>query len=285
MAKIKLVASDLDGTLLTSQKKITRRLSRALEQLDQLGIYFVPATGRAFQALPDCVRRLPNLHYVITCSGASVYDAVQRRMLFSNPLPPDAIDEILQAVAGTDHILEVMHSGNGYIDKRDWEKIPSYSLTDSHIRDIKTTRIPSDDIMQEIEMHKASIEQMNFIFRDTAHRQQVWATLQGQDYATFTYYSERNIEITGKEATKANALKRLCEMLEIDAENVLALGDGDNDVDMLYWAGASAAVANAPQHVKDAANILTESCDEDGAAIVLDRVIAAMVLEQLLKRS
>ncbi len=284
MAKIKLVASDLDGTLLTSKKEITRRLNRTLEQIYNLGIYFVPTTGRAFHALPDYIRQLPSFRYVITSNGACVYDAMEKRVLFQNYLSPEAVDITLENIKGMDLILEVIHDGQGYVDKSVFEHIESYSLTESHIAYIRKTRIPVDNIFQEIEAHKASLEMLNLIFRDSALRKKTWDSLKTKANASITSYSEKNIEITSLQATKANALQQLCGMLEIDAENVLAMGDGDNDVDMLYWAGASVAVANAPQHVKNAANILTESCDEDGAAIVLDRVVAASILEQLLKR-
>lgn len=284
MAKIKLVASDLDGTLLTSQKELTRRLKRTLEQLDALGIPFVPATGRSLHALPDCIERLPSLRYIIASNGAVVYDRLERRTLFSNLLSPDAVEIVLDTVSGQDVILEIICDGQGYIERHIYENIREYPLTESHIRYLRKTRIPVEDIEGFARAHCSGIEDINLIICDAALRQRLWDELKAKNFAAVTSHSDHNIEITSPDATKANALRHLCGQLGIDAENVLAMGDGDNDIDMLYWAGASVAVANAAENVKAAANILTESCDEDGAAIVLDRVIAAMVLEQFLKR-
>lgn len=284
MAKIKLVASDLDGTLLTSQKEITKRLKRTLSQIDALGIFFVPATGRSLQALPDCIQKLPSLRYVITSNGAVVYDMANKKKLSENLLAPEAVELVLDAIREEAVILEIICDGQGYIERHIYETIQEYPLTESHIRYLRQTRIPVEDIESFARAHQASIEDINLIICDDALRQTLWDKLKEKNFATITSHSNHNIEITAPTATKAHALQQLCEMLAIDAENVLAMGDGDNDIDMLYWAGESVAVANAPENVKAAANILTESCDEDGAAIVLDRVIAAMVLEQLLKR-
>ena len=82
MKYIKLVASDLDGTLLDKNKEITPRLYHALEQMNEQGIYFVPATGRPFSTVPQAIKALPFLRYVITSNGAAIYDAVEKKAIF-----------------------------------------------------------------------------------------------------------------------------------------------------------------------------------------------------------
>ena len=78
MKYIKLVASDLDGTLLDKNKEITPRLYHALEQMNEQGIYFVPATGRPFSTVPQAIKHCL-LRYVITSNGAAIYDAVEKK--------------------------------------------------------------------------------------------------------------------------------------------------------------------------------------------------------------
>ena len=84
MKYIKLVASDLDGTLLDKNKEITPRLYHALEQMNEQGIYFVPATGRPFSTVPQAIKALPFLRYVITSNGAAIYDAVEKKAIIEN---------------------------------------------------------------------------------------------------------------------------------------------------------------------------------------------------------
>ena len=95
MKNIKLVASDLDGTLLNKNKEITPRLFDALEKLDELGIYFVPSTGRPFGTVPQTIKDLPFLKYVITSNGATIYDAAEKKNIIENYLTPEAVDAVI----------------------------------------------------------------------------------------------------------------------------------------------------------------------------------------------
>lgn len=95
MKYIKLVASDLDGTLLDKNKEITPRLYHALEQMNEQGIYFVPATGRPFSTVPQAIKALPFLRYVITSNGAAIYDAVEKKAIIENNLSPNAVDAVI----------------------------------------------------------------------------------------------------------------------------------------------------------------------------------------------
>lgn len=109
MNKIKLIASDLDGTLLTSQKEITPRLQKALTSIHEMGIFFVPSTGRPFAALPTCVKELPFLKYVITSNGAAVYDAEQKQNLFPEPAFSGSRRQDRKNRKGTSHTDGVFH--------------------------------------------------------------------------------------------------------------------------------------------------------------------------------
>ena len=273
MAEIKLVASDLDGTLLTSKKELTTRLLEALANIHEMGIFFVPSTGRAFSALPQCIKELPSLRYVITGNGASVYDAVEQKDLFQNLLSPEAVESTVALVKGLPMIPEYSVNGQAHIPQEIFDDLSPYGLTESHASYIRTTRIPVADFWGEVEKQKQHLENINLIFTDLQLRQQVWNDLKAMGSASITSYSPKNIEITGLTATKSHALSQLCDILGITSENILAMGDSDNDLDMIQFAGIGIAMENGEAHIKEAADFITAGCDAFGAAIVLEKLI------------
>ncbi len=273
MTKIKLIASDLDGTLLTSKKEITPRLYQALKKIDEMGIYFVPSTGRPFGSLPRDVKELPFLKYVITSNGASVYDAQENYDIVQNFLTPEAVDITLEIAKERPDIIEFFKDGKAYIAKEVFDDLSPYHLTESHIHYIKTTRIPVEDFFGEIERNKSALENINLVFSDMELRKQTWDFLQSKDHASVTASSPKNIEITSKDATKARALEKLCQVLGIQRENTLAMGDGDNDLPMLRFAGVGVAMANGEEHVKNAADLIADDCNDFGAAKILEQII------------
>ena len=273
MNTIKLIASDLDGTLLTTQKELTSRARKAILSLHDLGIYFVPSTGRPFAALPECIKELPYLKYVITSNGASVYDAQQQRDLFRHLLTPQAVDATLRLTEGLPVLMEFFIDGQAYIDQNAFDHLSSFHLRESHAKYIRATRIPVKNFLDELEKNKSHLENINLIFHDMELRQKIWDALRAQGLASVTASSEKNIEITSLLATKANALSYLCAALGILPENVLAMGDRDNDLPMLEFAGTGVAMENGEEHIKAAADIITASCDDYGAALILEKII------------
>lgn len=273
MNKIKLIASDLDGTLLTSQKEITPRLQKALTSIHEMGIFFVPSTGRHFAALPTCVKELPFLKYVITSNGAAVYDAEQKQNLFQSLLSAEAVEKTVKTVKGLPILTEFFIDGKAYISQDAYDNLSRYHLTDTHMKYTRATRIPLSDFWGALEKQKDILENINLVFSDMKLKDHIWQTLKETGLASVTASSEKNIEVTSLMATKAHALSHLCGILDIPRENVLALGDRDNDLPMLEFAGTGVAMENGEDHIKKVADFVTKSCDDFGAAIVLEQII------------
>lgn len=273
MKNIKLVASDLDGTLLNQNKEITPRLYQALEKINAQGIYFVPATGRPFSTVPQAIKALPFLRYVITSNGAAIYDAVERKTLIENTLLPEAVDAILPIARRLPIITEYFIHGKAYIAKDIYENLSPYHLTESHTRYILNSRTPVAHFWEEMQKNHAILENINLIFQDMTMRQQVWAEIRALGLCSVTASTPENIEITSPHATKAKALETLCTLLGIQAENVLAMGDSDNDLPMLEFAGVGVAMANGEAHIKAAADLIADDCNAFGAAKILEQIL------------
>ncbi len=273
MKQIKLVASDLDGTLLNKKKEITPRLFDALEKLNELGVYFVPSTGRPFGTVPQAIKELPFLKYVITSNGATIYDAENQRNLIENYLTPEAVNAVIEIAKELPVITEYFIEGKAYIAKSVYDDLTPFALTESHEAYIKNSRTPVADFWEEMLKNNTVLENINLVFTDMELRKEVWDKLKALGLASVTAATTRNIEITSLYATKAKALEKLCEVLGFTRENVLAMGDGDNDMPMIQFAGIGVAMENGEEHIKKAADIIADDCDDFGAAKILEQII------------
>ena len=273
MKHIKLVASDLDGTLLNKNKEITPRLFDALKKLDELGIYFVPSTGRPFGTVPQAIKELPFLKYVITSNGATIYDATEKKNIIENYLTPEAVDAVIEIARELPVITEYFIEGKAYISKKVYDDLTPFDLTESHVTYIKNSRTPVEDFWDEMKRNNTVLENINLVFRDMELRKKTWDRLKALGLASVTAATTKNIEITSLYATKAKALEKLCEVLGFTRENVLAMGDGDNDMPMIQFAGIGVAMANGEEHIKQAADIIADDCNDFGAAKILEQII------------
>lgn len=273
MKNIRLVASDLDGTLLNHKKEITPRLFDALEKLNALGIFFVPSTGRPFGTVPQAIKELPFLRYVITSNGAAIYDAAEKKNIIENHLTPDAVDAVIAIAKDLPVITEYFIDGKAYIAQAIYDDLSPFDLTESHTAYIKNSRIPVVDFWTGMQKNHAVLENINLVFCDMALRQETWDRLKATGLASITAATTKNIEITSLFATKAKALEKLCALLGLERENVLALGDGDNDLPMIQFAGIGVAMANGEEHIKQAADLIADDCNDFGAAKILEKII------------
>ena len=273
MKNIKLVASDLDGTLLNKNKEITPRLFAALKKLDELGIYFVPSTGRPFGTVPQAIKELPFLKYVITSNGATIYDAVEQKNIIENYLTPEAVDAVIEIARELPVITEYFIEGKAYIAKKVYDELYPFDLTESHVTYIKNSRTPVEDFWNEMKRNNTVLENINLVFADMELRKETWNRLKALGLASVTAATTKNIEITSLYATKAKALEKLCEVLGFTRENVLAMGDGDNDMPMIQFAGIGIAMENGEEHIKQAADIIADDCNDFGAAKILEQII------------
>ena len=275
MKQIKLVASDLDGTLLNRNKEITPRLFGALKNLDELGVFFVPSTGRPFGTVPKAIKELPFLKYVITSNGATIYDAVEQKNIIENFLTPEAVDAVIEIARELPVITEYFIDGKAYIAKAVYDDLTPFELTESHEAYIKNSRTPVEDFWNEMKKNNTVLENINLVFKDMDLRKEIWDKLKATELASVTAATTKNIEITSLFATKAKALEKLCDLLGLTREQVLAMGDGDNDMPMIQFAGIGVAMENGEEHIKQAADIIADDCNDFGAAKILEQIIAS----------
>ena len=265
--EIKLILLDLDGTLLTTDKKISARNYAALEQAAAKGIYIVPCTGRFFAGIPEDIRNLPFLHYAITINGAEIYDARADRSIHSALISCQRAGEIFSALDSLPVIYDCFQDGWGWMDQTFYDQADLYEMGEVLAVYIRKMRTPVENFKQTIKERNRGVQKIQMFYRDMElHRRMLQELKQWFPDLVVTTSLTNNIELNSHDAHKGNALLELCRHLNIAPSETMAFGDGLNDLTMLKTAGIGVAMGNAAQEVKDVADFVTDTNDNDGVA-------------------
>ncbi len=272
MKKIEMVVMDMDGTLLTSQQKILPYTKEILMHLQEQGVALVLASGRDVNSLEFYGKQLDMHHYLqsgyIVLNGLEIYNSKKECLDAKKRLSREDIfilDEIAQKslfdmVIFFEKCLYILNHGNtGIMEEHfmDREK--------HHIDDVK-------DIPQEL---FTSVKKVAFIQNETII-QDLLPDIQKQMSERFEICKVEKdwIEINPAHATKGQALLQLSKMKKISIENVIAFGNGENDIDMLKIAGCGVAMENSFETVKAVADDVCLDNEHDGIGIYLKERMA-----------
>lgn len=275
--KIKLIALDLDATLLDSQKRVSQRNLDALERARQLGILMVPVTGRPAQGLPQAVLDLPGLRYAVTSNGATVRDLAEDRYLLEKHLTPEKSLDILDACRDYTMIREVFREGIGYLTQGDYEILRDrYAGTPMWEYVMGTRQVLPGSIEDFLRGDDRPVEELFFLTDSLETKTALREHLSDLQDIAFADPFPNDLEVMAGGIDKGETFLWLLDHLGISPEETLAMGDGGSDIPLLKAAGIGIAMDNALDYVKEAADDVTASCDEDGVALALEKYIFNM---------
>lgn len=267
---MKLIALDLDGTLLTTEKELTAENEAALRRAAEAGIEIVPATGRFWRAIPECVRALPYLHYAITINGAAVWDLQAGRALLREELPWQKAAAIMTQLDALPVIYDCYLDDWGWMSQAHYDRAADFAPHRHSLEMLRNFRTPVPELKTHLAQVGHGVQKLQAFFLDPALRARTMAELAAEDpELTVTSSIPRNMELNSRDAQKGTALLRLAALLGIAREETMAFGDDLNDVSMLKAAGLGVAMGNASPEALAAADVQTASCDENGVARTL----------------
>lgn len=279
---VKLIAMDLDGTLLNRQKMISPENQRALEDASARGVILVAATGRAWGTIPACVRENPVFSYTIASNGAEIYSHATGCCMYSDRLSPSGV-EAIQSVMETERAgCEVFIRGKAYGEEnfvsRPWE----YGVPSASIGYIKKTRIPVSDMGAFIRENKENISVIDLVTGDAAAAERLFRKLENCGEPLYmTASMDGRLEILSPRAGKGAGLAALCQLLDIAPADTAAFGDADNDLDMLRFAGVGIAMGNAWDSVLEEADYVTCDNEHHGVAGAIRKRLGILPPEEI----
>ena len=270
---IKIIALDLDGTLLDSQKCLSEANRAALEEAAAKGVHVVPTTGRFFGMMPQAVRDLPFVRYAITINGAQVYDRETDTAIVREEIPLDMALDIIRLLEGYDVIYDCYRSNWGWMTESLQAKAEDYATDAHYLKMVREFRNPVPELKEHLESTAAEgdVQKVMLFARNTPGSESVTKAITEAVTARFpsikvTSSTWNNLELNIATAHKGNSLTRFAEHLGYTLDNCMALGDGTNDLSMIEAAGLGVAMSNAHPLVLAAADHVTVSNDEDGVA-------------------
>ncbi len=256
----RLVATDLDGTLLNSEGRVSARTRAVLDELDAGGVPVVFTTGRPIRWM-DSLWDAVGGHGLAVCSnGGIVYDVARREVRTARTIPAQVLLDVASLlrtqVPGTVFALE---RTTGFVSEPDFMPRPAVNLD----RDVDSGPLESlvDDTVVKLLVRHEDHEPEPYWRRV--------AEIVGEQAVTTWSSTGALVEISAAGVTKATTLATIAAEMGLGPEGVVAFGDMPNDLPMLEWAGTSYAMANAHRSVQELADHLAPSNDEDGVAAVL----------------
>lgn len=285
---VRMIALDLDRTTLDYQGRLSDGNRRTLQEALDRGIVVVPASGRPLSSFPGEILKLRGLKYLITSNGAAVYlkngkeESIQshtqqqpdetciRRFL----LEPSAVHRIMELTEEAGVTYETFVQGKAYADEAYVREPTAFGALPPAVPYIRSTRMPVRDIRAFLKEHADKLDSIDVIVGNQQKKRKLMERIRRECPGIYLTTSvEQLIEISDQRSGKHSAVRFLRERLGIGREETAAFGDGDNDAEMLREAGIGIAVSNATQKCREAADRITESCDNDGVAHAVRRIL------------
>ena len=243
-----MIVLDLDGTLLNSEKKVSEKSKKYLKKLKDLGYIIVIATGRIYESVKEAIDGFEYVNYVITDTGASCYDTSDGHTIFNNPIGLDIAKKFKKFYNDNCVFIDICDKHTIYKHSdinedyyfiettKDWDYIFSNCKEISHISVSMKT---NEQVMELYSKLQEDIPELDINIMQDSFSDRKW------------------IETIKKGCTKYNAISELANYLNINNNEIIAFGDGLNDIDMLKKCGTGVALSNALPVVKENANFVT----------------------------
>lgn len=268
---IRLIALDLDGTLLNSEKKLTDNTIRILEKTAEKGVHIVPSTGRSASGIPDEIINLPFVCYALTLNGAMVVNMRTNKKIHQCVYSREEAVKLWDFIQKYDALPDCAIDGELYMERRTFIKLPNYTKTPERIALMRQTRKETDNIRGKLLQNNAESAKMNLLFADSKKRMKAKQELLQIPFIEVSSSLPLNLELNRKGGNKGSGLLALADYLGLKREELMACGDSDNDYSMIEAAGLGVVMENASEELKNIADAVTLSNDEDGVAYAIEK--------------
>lgn len=265
---IRIIAMDLDGTLLDSKKTISAHSAKVLRRAYEMGYYVVPSTGRSFLALPPEINWFP-CSYLLIDSGGTVIECSTGKQIYRAEISRDTLVRYHEIISRYNTACNYITDDASHMyrpHQKAFFSDPNADEKDFWVDFFRNKQTLFDDFNQWLDEVKPSVLKTNLFFEDKSDVPAIRRELEELPELSICLSPSGNLEITHRDATKGKALLALAEYLQLSPDQIIAFGDTDNDISMLKAVGIGVAMGNAIPETLAAADRVTKSNDEDGVA-------------------
>lgn len=271
MHNFKLIAFDMDGTLLDSRKRVSEKTVEALKCAADSGIVTAVATGRCLAEVRDYFDSLPGVKFLVCSSGAAVYDARNLKLLGGNLIEESLVQKCLKLSEPEDVMVHIL-TEKSIVDFADVERMEAFKMEPfRELYERVATKVKG--IREFYAAAPFPVEKLNFYHTSSAARARTRTRFSGLDLEMFDAAEGNSLECSKRGVTKASGMEILCNFLKIPMRSVIAVGDSDNDLELLNAAGFAIAMGNSNERVKAACNAVVGDCDHDGCAEAIEKFV------------
>lgn len=260
----KIIATDLDGTLLKSDTTVSSENLCAIKRLSKKGIKTVVLTGRTFYEIPYELRSCDEIEYFVYSNGAGIQSS-KKGIVYYNTFDRKTTCEIYEILDSFDTLIELYSNQIPYIDEEDYsdDSFEYYRIDESFLPEMKKSRKPIKNIKGLLTDESYKIEMFDVFFRNDGEKEACRKLLLEKfDGIEITSSLSSNLEIIKKGTNKGFGLKKLCELAKYDLDDIIVIGDSKNDISAFNTAKTKYAVSNARDEIKSLADKIICSNDE-----------------------
>ena len=279
MEQYKLIAFDMDGTLLNSQKKITDKACEAIQKAIDAGIIVILNTGRCVAELEEYMEVLKNIQYINSTSGALVYDRKSNKDIYSSALDVDTVKAILDIVSSKNVMIDFL-TRESIVQRDKIEKMEQYCM--EVYRDMfERVTVKWEDICGQYREKPFPVAKLNIYHTSEEARNYTRQRIEELQLGVEMVNAETtSLEISAKGIDKGIGLEKLCQYLNISLSQTIVVGDADNDIGAMKKAGLAVAMGNANERIKELADVMVADNDHDGCREVIEKYIFAKDIER-----
>lgn len=270
---IRLIALDMDGTLLAADHAtVPPRNLAALRFAADRGVKIAIASGRCWTLIQETAQQLGGVHYGITSNGALTWDVAAQRAISKFPMDQAQCLRVIDVLNKWGVVYELYVDGENYVESANLDGAELFTrtvLSEEFLDMYRRNTILVPDMKAFVAT--CHPEKFDIFYVPPEHREDILADLYQTGEMSYAGALGINLELTAPAVSKGRALAALASSLGLDASQVMAFGDADNDLAMLEWAGWSFAMGNATDQAKAAAKFVTGSNQEGGVGMAVEK--------------
>lgn len=271
--KYKMIAMDMDGTLLTTDKKVSKYSKAVLQRASDMGVKLVVCTGRIFKSAKSFAKIIGTKAPIVASNGAYIREKDRDEVIYSKPLKRNEIYKIIDISKEYDFCPQVFTSDTIFSEKL-IHSAKSYTIWNESLLEKDRINIHiTDDIYSIIDENLGGILKVFVVSNEEDKLLSFRKDL--KSYGDFSIVSsfKNNAEIMSEGISKGNAVNILAEYFNIPKDEVVCFGDGENDISMIKYAGLGIAMNNAIDELKEIADYITDTNDNDGVAKAIEKFV------------